>query len=1209
MAIDISSQTRRVVYTGSAGTGPYAYAFNILVNTDIAVYYNNIELTLTTDYSVSIGAAGTGNVTLVVNAGGNIPSTPSSSDRVTLIGDRTLQRTTDFTTGGPLFATTLNDEFDSLTIFTQQNLEQSNRSLRAPNTDPTTVNMELPFNTVRANKYLTFDASGNPAATNSVGTYKGNWAASTAYVLQDIVKDTSTNNIFIAITAHTSSGSQPLTTNADAAKWSLVVDAASATSSATAAEAARAAAVVAKSAAETAKAGADTAKAGADTAKAGADTAKAGADTAAAAAVVSKNAAATSATAAAATKLDFDKKYLGAYADGSIPSTGPGGTALLTGALYFNTTSNQIFVWTAGDAWLAIKPTSSEQTAITAVAADATDIGVVAGKATEIGRLGTSAAVADMAILATDAIVADMAILGTDAIVADMAILGSDTVVADMAILATDAIVADMAILGTSDVVTDMNVLGTSDVVTDMNVLGTSANVTAMGLLGTSANVTNIATVAANVAGVNSFADLYRGASASDPGGTITTGSLFYDTDASPKQLKIYNGSAWVAAAFDASGSVAAFNGRTGSVTLLSADVISALATGSIATAKIADDAITTDKLANSINSAITANTAKTGITGGQASAITANTAKVTNATHTGDVTGATALTIGNDKVITDKILNSNVTTAKIADLNVTRAKIADDAIDLAKMAPGTDGELITYDTSGNPAKVAAGSSGQVLTSGGAGAVPTFQTISSSPTTLKITRTITGGSVVNNRAVSVADDGSVGVLPTVNTLGTKLNRGTDSNTANYGTGLTKVRITFSTMSGTTSTMNIFGSYVNGSGLWVENSTPLTSVLNTLSGVQVDYQGQQTWLEIGSEYFHIHQYVHTNQVSNNNIVQQVFAVVVNASNGAPSVVGNKVVNERQNSSAAGRQVGIKILGSRFVVGRILISSLTFPAYYFNGSTWAETSDDVGQTIYDQGLTFGPIGYGEHKNHSFVNAANNRLMQVGNNQIRALTISSNALQAGVTNVTLSSDFQDGRSFFLDQTHILQMYHNAVGQYFIKTFTLAADGNSVSLISTLSTVGFGYYHSIILKGTDPKKITVWFGTGGTSNIELDSSYNVLGIQLNYTGFGVKTIRYLTGDTYRLSGGIGATPEYAATYTVNSYRTTPFRYVGVSNTTASSGTAQVAIKGLLTGFTGLTTKAAIYTDLAGVLSHTSVGSAADVGTAISPTEVLMNV
>jgi len=40
-----------------------------------------------------------------------------------------------------------------------------------------------------------------------------------------------------------------------------------------------------------------------------------------------------------------------------------------------------------------------------------------------------------------------------------------------------------------------------------------------------------------------------------------------------------------------------------------------------------------------------------TTISSGQASAITANTAKVTNATHTGEVTGATALTIADDTV------------------------------------------------------------------------------------------------------------------------------------------------------------------------------------------------------------------------------------------------------------------------------------------------------------------------------------------------------------------------------------------------------------------------------------------------------------------------------------------------------------------------------------------------------------------------------
>ena len=135
---------------------------------------------------------------------------------------------------------------------------------------------------------------------------------------------------------------------------------------------------------------------------------------------------------------------------------------------------------------------------------------------------------------------------------------------------------------------------------------------------------------------------------------------------------------------------------------------------GSIDTVHIGDDQVTADKLANSINSAIaantaktgitsgqtsaivantaktgitsgqasaitantaktgitsgqasaiTANTAKTGITSGQASAITANTAKVTNATHSGEVTGATALTIANNVVDEANLKVSNTPT------------------------------------------------------------------------------------------------------------------------------------------------------------------------------------------------------------------------------------------------------------------------------------------------------------------------------------------------------------------------------------------------------------------------------------------------------------------------------------------------------------------------------------------------------------------
>jgi hypothetical protein len=70
----------------------------------------------------------------------------------------------------------------------------------------------------------------------------------------------------------------------------------------------------------------------------------------AAAASVSESAAATSASNAAASYDSFDDRYLGAKA--SNPSVDNDGNALITGAIYWNTTSNSLLVWD-GSAWNA----------------------------------------------------------------------------------------------------------------------------------------------------------------------------------------------------------------------------------------------------------------------------------------------------------------------------------------------------------------------------------------------------------------------------------------------------------------------------------------------------------------------------------------------------------------------------------------------------------------------------------------------------------------------------------------------------------------------------------------------------------------------------------------------------------------------------------------------------------------------------------------
>ena len=287
MGVPISNVTRRVVYAAS-GTGPYNFTFEILAAGDIAVYRDDTLLTLTTDYTVTINANGTGSVTLV--------AAPTGATQIAIVGNRTISRTTDFVTGGDFFANTLNDELDQQTIFAQQNAEGLGRTLTAPQTDPTNINMTLPRATLRANKTLGFDANGNPTLGETLGTNRGNWSSGTLYYVRDIVKDTTNNNIWQCITQHTSSGSQPINTNADSAKWTLLVDAASASTSATNAAASASAAATSASNASTSASNAASSASTASTQASNASTSATNASNSATAAASSASTASTAAT-------------------------------------------------------------------------------------------------------------------------------------------------------------------------------------------------------------------------------------------------------------------------------------------------------------------------------------------------------------------------------------------------------------------------------------------------------------------------------------------------------------------------------------------------------------------------------------------------------------------------------------------------------------------------------------------------------------------------------------------------------------------------------------------------------------------------------------------------------------------------------------------------------------------------------------------------
>ncbi len=262
---------------------------------------------------------------------------------VAIVGNRTIQRATDFTTGGDFFANTLNDELDQQTIFNQQNAEGLQRALSAPQTDPTSINMTLPRASLRANKTLGFDSNGNPALGETLGTNRGNWASGTLYYVRDIVKDTTNNNIWQCLVQHTSTGSQPINTNTDSAKWSLLVDAASATSSASAAASSA-------SAAATSASNASSSASAASTSASNAASSASSASSSASSAASAQTAAEAARDQTLAVYDSFDDRYLGSKT--SDPSVDNDGNALVAGALYFNSVSGVMRLYT-GTAWVA----------------------------------------------------------------------------------------------------------------------------------------------------------------------------------------------------------------------------------------------------------------------------------------------------------------------------------------------------------------------------------------------------------------------------------------------------------------------------------------------------------------------------------------------------------------------------------------------------------------------------------------------------------------------------------------------------------------------------------------------------------------------------------------------------------------------------------------------------------------------------------------
>ena len=589
----INSTTRKTnSLVGNGNTHTYPFAFKVFTDADIVVKKleasTSIETTLTlglnNDYIVTLNADQNSNPggSITLKSGGNNSNLASGFSIVITSAVQSLQGT-DLTNQGGFFPEVINDALDKSAILHQQQQTELDRSIRFSLTN-TIGSLEITENAAnRANKVLGFDNLGEFNVVQELGTYRGNWTASRDYVVRDLVKDTSTNNIFFCNTAHTSSGSQPLTTNTNSANWDLIVDAATATTSSTnAASSATAAASSATSAASSAATA--TTQANTATTQANTATTKASEATTAKTAAETAQTAAETAKTAAETALDtFDDRYLGAKS--SDPTLDNDGNALIDGALYFNTTDNVTKVYDLGNtAWVLLKLTDANQTKVNtvqasisnvnSVAGSISNVNAVAGNATNINAVNSNASNINTVAGAASNIsnvsgsIANVNTVGggianVNTVAAEINNNKLQTVATNINAVVTAADDLNEATSEIDTVATNIaNVDNVGNAISNVNtVAGIASNVTSVAgnasnvntVAGAITNVNNVGgsianvnTVATNLSGVNSFAERYRtDNTGNNPSSSLNGGDLFFN-QASGKLL-VYNAvsSAW----------------------------------------------------------------------------------------------------------------------------------------------------------------------------------------------------------------------------------------------------------------------------------------------------------------------------------------------------------------------------------------------------------------------------------------------------------------------------------------------------------------------------------------------------------------------------------------------------------------------------------------------------------------------------------------
>jgi hypothetical protein len=655
----------------------------------------------------------------------------------------------------------------------------------------------------------------------------------------------------------------------------------------------------------------------------------------------------------------------------------------------------------------------------------------------------------------------------------------------------------------------------------------------------------------ATLAAYDSFDDRYLGTKASAPsvdndGNALVAGALYFNS--TTEKMQLYTGSSWVDAYTTGSGFL-----------------------------------IDTNNLSDLDN----VSTARTNLGLGSA----ATTASTDYATAAQGILATSAL--------------QNITGESIKDLS-----------DVYSSMTPSDGQLLTWDTTNGwqaedaPVSLPTqtGHSGEYLTTDGS----TASWVALSSESLSKTFPLaSGGSVTANKAVAINSSGEVGEYPATNSYGTAQgSASTDYYYAVSNDGTRAIRCVV-TQSPSTASVTIYGYAITNSGTAVTGTSQSFSSVthsgnyyggnNYSAGVGSFNMGNSTFVVGLSQ--RTYNYTGTNYYMGS---MMAYGVSVDAS-------GNVTLGSSASTSSTSTSSGYG--GSIYKITDSVFAIYSYAGGSYNGLACSLT----GTSITSSGDTTDVVTWASYANGTSTITSNNIMVGGNGNTIYYGSYTTNNFPTPSSTGSIISDYSSGgKWFFVNQSQAIVHYVNTDSETCYANIsinqTTGAATHLDSATITVDTYGSADVPTNIVtnNGTDfvghKDGYVFTFKIDGSGDFYKTGTALKVGLTEPLSQYSSNAyLRYNTTDTYWISykntsGDIKMVP-----LTVGAYAADPFIVGGISTETTSSSNPLVTIRGVASGFSGLTINSDYYIDSSLLDGTLSTSGTPLVGRAISSTELLL--